>query len=93
MNVPTPAPPQQGQPGKRSTALAHALDAACFAFFALSLCVPSGYSYGSTALALLALVGSVAARPKGPARRETLVLVGLMLVMGLLWSLSFDRWF
>lgn len=93
MNVPTPVTPQPGQPGKRATALAHALDAACFAFFALSLCVPSGYSYGSTALALLALVGSVAARPKGPARRETLVLVGLMLVMGLLWSLSFDRWF
>jgi O-antigen ligase len=31
--------------------------------------------------------------PQGPARRETFVLVGLMLVLGLLWSLSFDRWF
>lgn len=64
MNVPTSVAPQPGQPGKRAAALSHALDAACFAFFALSLCVPSGYSYGSTALALLALAGSVAARPK-----------------------------
>ena len=85
MNVPTQVTPRTG---KRATALAHALDAACFAFFALSLCVPSGYSYGSTALALLALAGSVAARPKGPARRETLVLVGLMLVVRYLPSLA-----
>ena len=93
MNVSTPVTPEPGQPGQRATVFAHALDAACFAFFALSLCVPSGYSYGSTALALLTLAGSIAARPKGPARRETLALVGLMLVLGLLWSLSFDRWF
>jgi O-antigen ligase len=88
MNVPTPSPLNPASPASGRLPFAHALDAACFAFFALSLCVPSGYSYGSTALALLTLGGSVAARPKGPARRETLVLVGLMLVLGLLWSLS-----
>lgn len=90
MNVPTQVTPRTG---KRATALAHALDAACFAFFALSLCVPSGYSYGSTALALLTLAGCIAARPQGLARRETFVLAGLLLVLGLLWSLSFDHWF
>lgn len=90
MNVPIKVTPPQS---KLASALPYALDAACFAFFALSLCVPSGYSYGSTALALLTLVGCIAARPQSHARRETFVLLGLMLVLGLLWSLSFDRWF
>ena len=79
-------------PSKLALALPYALDAACFAFFALSLCVPSGYSYGSTALALFTLIGCFAVRSKKPTQRDTLVLVGMLVTMGLLWSLSFDRW-
>lgn len=69
------------------------MDAACFAFFALSLCVPSGYSYGSTAIALFTLIGLIAVRPKTASQPSTTLFVGIMLLMGLLWSLSFDHWF
>ena len=72
---------------------AHALDASSFAFFALSLCLPSGYSYGSTALALLSIVGCAAFRSKQPTARDTRFLVSIILIMGLLWSMSFDRLF
>lgn len=75
-----------------SPGLSYALDAACFAFFALSLCVPSGYSYGSTAIALFSLIGCFAVRSRKPTQRDTLVLIGILLIMGLLWSLSLDRW-
>ena len=70
----------------------HALDAACFAFFALCLALPSGYSYGAAALALLTLAGLVRTRPSQPTRTETKWLTGMLLVMALLWSLSFDGW-
>lgn len=93
MNPSTSVTSEPYKPGKRAAAFAYALDVSCFAFFALSLCIPSGYSYGSAAMALLTLAGCIAVRPKSPARRETFVFVGLMLVLGLLWSLSFDRWF
>lgn len=76
-----------------STALPIALDTACFAFFALSLCIPSGYSYGSAALALLSILGSLLLRPQQPTQRSTQVLIVTILLMGLLWSLSFDRAF
>lgn len=71
----------------------HALDASSFAFFALSLCLPSGYSYGSTALALLSIVGCAAFRSKQPTARDTRFLVSMILIMGLLWSMSFDHLF
>lgn len=69
------------------------MDASSFAFFALSLCLPSGYSYGSTALALLSIVGCAAFRSKQPTARDTRFLVSMILIMGLLWSMSFDRLF
>ena len=81
------------RPGKLASAFPHTMDIACFVFFALSLCVPSGYSYGSTAIALLSLVGCIALRPKTATPTNTALLVVMMLVMGLLWSMSFDHWF
>ena len=70
-----------------------ALDASSFTFFALSLCLPSGYSYGSTALALLSIVGCAVFRSKLPTGQDTRILMGIILVLGLLWSRSFDRQF
>lgn len=78
---------------KLASAFPHAMDIACFTFFALSLCVPSGYSYGATAIALLALIGCFAKRPNTAAPANTSLLVTMMLLMGLLWSVSFDHWF
>lgn len=92
MNVNTTEPIRPAK-SKLATGLPYAMDAACFAFFALSLCLPSGYSYGSTAVALLSLLGCIAVRSNAATQRHTLVLVAIMLVMGLLWSMSFDRWF
>lgn len=92
MNLQTKIQATQPSRSKLASGLPYALDAACFAFFALSLCVPSGYSYGSTALALFTLIGCFAVRSKKPTQRDTLVLVGMLVTMGLLWSLSLDRW-
>ena len=83
----------QSHPGKLASAFPHAMNIACFVFFALSLCVPSGYSYGATAIALLSLVGCFALRPKEAAPVNTSSLVAMILIMSLLWSMSFDRWF
>ena len=83
----------QSPSGKLASAFPHAMDIACFTFFALSLCVPSGYSYGATAIALLALAGCFAKRPNTAAPANTSLLVTMMLLMGLLWSVSFDHWF
>ena len=70
--------------------LRHAPDAACFLFFALSLSAPSGYSYGSAALALLTLIGLARARPATAASGETRLLVATLMLMGALWCASFD---
>ena len=92
MNVNTTEPIRPAK-SKLATGLPYAMDVACFAFFALSLCLPSGYSYGSTAVALLSLLGCIAVRSNTTTQRHTMALVAIMLVMGLLWSMSFDRWF
>ena len=92
MNLQTKIQATPPSRSKLASGLPYALDAACFAFFALSLCVPSGYSYGSTALALFTLIGCFAVRSKKPTQRDTLILVGMLVTMGLLWSLSLDRW-
>ncbi|MEG1550821.1 MAG: hypothetical protein RR355_00965, partial [Oscillospiraceae bacterium] len=42
---------------KKENVISNTLDVACFALFALSLCLPSGYSYGSAAIAFLTLIG------------------------------------
>ncbi|WP_120965597.1 MULTISPECIES: O-antigen ligase family protein [unclassified Comamonas] len=73
--------------------LSYALDVACFVFFALSLCLPSGYSYGSTAIAILTLAGCLLARPATRMPQGTAYLLGILLLMGLLWSISLDHWF
>lgn len=92
MNVNTTEPIRSAK-RKLATGLPHAMDVACFTFFALSLCLPSGYSYGSTAVALLSLLGCIAVRSNAATQRHTMVLVAIMLLMGLLWSMSFDHWF
>ena len=79
--------------GKFALILPSALNASCFVFFALSLCIPSGYSYGSTALALLSIAGCIAFRPVQAAERSTKCLIAMVLIMGLLWSMSFDHLF
>lgn len=79
--------------GKLATYLPIAMDVACFALFAFSLCIPSGYSYGPTAIALLSITACIALRPQTPASKPSIYLVVLLLIMGLLWSISFDRWF
>lgn len=61
-----------------------------FVFFALSLLLPSGYSYGAVGLLLLALSGCLVLR-RAPLHRGTWLLLGMMLGMGLLWGLSFDQ--
>ena len=60
-----------------------------FAFLALSLVFPSGYSYGAAGLTLLALSGAIVLNHR-PLSHETWLLVAIMLVMGLIWGVDFD---
>ena len=62
---------------------------AAFLFFALSLVVPSGYSYGAALMLLTALLGAGVIR-NATVQPGTWWLVGMLLAMGLLWGLSFD---
>ena len=85
-------------PTKNSTnVLGNTMSVACFAFFFLSLTIPSGYSYGSAAMALLSLFillrRSSRPRPRldGGLSRQTWALTASVVMMGLLWSLPFDR--
>ncbi|MEG0051711.1 MAG: O-antigen ligase family protein [Comamonas sp.] len=77
---------------KKENVISNTLDVACFALFALSLCLPSGYSYGSAAIAFLTLIGCAVVRSKKNTQLETGSLVGVLLLMGLLWTFSFDHW-
>lgn len=61
-----------------------------FVFFALSLCVPSGYSWGSGALALLALATWNTWRKQLSFSRPFFSLVVLFLLMAFVWGSSFD---
>lgn len=63
----------------------------CFVFFALSLAVPSGYSYGAAAWVIFALAGVGLCRHKTWAT-ELKALCAVMVLMGLIWGLSFDGW-
>lgn len=62
-----------------------------FLLFALSLAVPSGYSYGASGLLLCAIAGLGALRHGGH-QGVSWPLVAIVLVMGLLWGMSFDGW-
>ncbi len=64
---------------------------AAFLVPGVALSVPSGYSVGAAALALAALV-FVRQWWGQPWDRRAVVLGGLIAVMGVLWSLSFDGW-
>lgn len=67
------------------------LSASAFLFFALSLALPTGYSYGSVGLVLFSLLGLRLALTKAwPAGTKTLIF--LFLAMGLLWGMTFDSW-
>lgn len=70
--------------------ISYALDFSCFSLFFLSLCIPSGYSYGSTAIAFLTLIRCFSWQKKTPIDRDTASLVGVLLLMGTMWTVSFD---
>ena len=82
-------------PQARARPVKHVLDwglnLSAFAFFALSLAVPSGYSYGAAALALLALAGCWHERPRAPIGRDTKILLSSLCLAGLLWGLAFKH--
>lgn len=61
-----------------------------FLFFALSLCVPSGYSWGSGALALLAIVTWRSWRKRLVISSSLSALVVIFVWMALIWGSSFD---
>ena len=77
--------------------LSNAMDVACFAFFSLCLTIPSGYSYGSAAMALLSLYLLLRRSQRPRSRldaglsRQTWLLIASVVMMALLWSLPFDR--
>jgi O-antigen ligase len=71
--------------------LAGGLDLSAFLFFALSLAVPSGYSYGSAALALLAIAGCWQEQPRHAVSRDTKILLASLLLTGLLWTAALDQ--
>lgn len=77
--------------GVFATRLCTGLSASAFLFFALSLALPSGYSYGAVAFLVCAIGGCRALRwialPAG-----TTALIGIVMAMGVLWGLSFDGW-
>lgn len=60
-------------------------------FFALSLAIPTGYSYGAVGALLFTFLG-LGALKRGRCTLNTWVLVGSLLAMGLVWGLSFDGW-
>ncbi|ACM31691.1 O-antigen ligase family protein [[Acidovorax] ebreus] len=62
-----------------------------FLFFSLSLIVPSGYSYGAAALALLALAGCLQKGSHGVASLDTKILLASLCLTGMLWTAPFDR--
>lgn len=67
------------------------LSISCFTFFALSLCVHSGYSYGAAGCVLFSLAGLVLCR-KQTWTTELKALCAVVVLMGLVWGLSFDGW-
>ena len=72
------------------TPIHRGLSAAVGVFFAASLALPSGYSYGAVAMLLVALWGAPQWL-RGPWDRGTLALATLMLVMGILWGVSLEH--
>ena len=75
--------------GWHSRVVGGGLNASAWVFFALSLAIPSGYSYGSVGLLLFALLGAgVLFRQQLP--RLTWWLIALFVLMGLLWAMKFD---
>lgn len=65
------------------------VNVAVFFFFALSLLVPSGYSYGAVMLTLLAIVSTCISKSNGQHTKETRILLLCLLITGLLWTASF----
>ena len=75
--------------GWHSRVVGGGLNASAWVFFALSLAIPSGYSYGSVGLLLFALLGAgILFRQQLP--RLTWWLIALFVLMGLLWAMKFD---
>lgn len=66
-------------------------DVSAFLLFALALTVPSGYSYGSVGLVIVSLAGLALLR-RGDLDGRGMALGGILLVMGLIWGMTFDGW-
>lgn len=62
-----------------------------FLFYALSLSVPSGYSYGAAGLALLALIACWQRSVHLAVSRDTRILLASLCLAGLLWVAPFDQ--
>lgn len=67
------------------------LSVSAFAFWALSLAVPTGYSYGAVGMLLASLLGCGGVVRHG-IDRVTWILIAMLLAMGLLWGMAFDGW-
>lgn len=65
------------------------VNASAFLFFALSLAVPSGYSYGSVMLTLLAIASIAVRKPTSSLAAESKILLASLFLTGLMWTLSF----
>ena len=61
-----------------------------FVFFAFSLCIPSGYSWGGAALAVLALVTCNKWYRQLRLTKDFLSLAAVFLLMALVWGANFD---
>jgi O-antigen ligase len=66
-------------------------DVSFFLFFAFSLAIPSGYSYGAVGALLCAIFGAKAAFQKG-FDLNTKYLVTSMVIMAFVWGVGFDGW-
>ena len=62
-----------------------------FLFFALSLAVPSGYSYGATVIALMAVASLWQKDQKTLISQDTKLLLASLCISGLLWTAVFDH--
>lgn len=75
----------------RSQRIFWGLSFAAFVFFALSLPIPTGYSYGAVAM-LICSVAGFRGWQRHAMDAPTWVLFGLLLAVGMLWGMAFDGW-
>lgn len=67
------------------------LDVSFFLFLALSLVIPSGYSYGAAGTIVFAIFGASLAL-KQRLDQHTKILITCMVAMGVVWGMGFESW-